>query len=421
MSVSSELRPDGIRVVTMAAPPVNALTVQGWFDVAAALDEAVRRPGHEGRDPPRRGQGLQRRRRHQGDAEHRGVRRPARRQQGLLRGVQGGLRVRGAGDRRGQRLLRRRRGRPGRQLRHRGRQRRRLLRRPGGQAGRARRRHAHGPAGPPAPDAHPLLHRAHHQGDRARAARLGLRGRAARGAGRRRAAPGRGHRRQGHPGDPGRQGGAQRDRPDRRQQELPVRAGVHLRAQPDGRQRRAPRRLRWNGEGCEGGSDQGPTRQADDDRRGRRDPRGRHHPRHRRLGAAAQADGAGPRDPPLRPQGPDPGQLGRRRRRAAGPRRQGEEARLRLRLARLGPAGAQLPEGPPGRHHPRGRRARRGDVPDRAERRGPAAAVPADAGRARLRRAGQQPVDQDGHQPVRRRRRPWSPCPRSSSTSRWCT
>ena len=40
MTVTSELRPDGIRVVTMDAPPVNALTVQGWFDVAAALDEA---------------------------------------------------------------------------------------------------------------------------------------------------------------------------------------------------------------------------------------------------------------------------------------------------------------------------------------------------------------------------------------------
>jgi enoyl-CoA hydratase len=38
--VSSELRPDGIRVVTMDAPPVNALTVQGWFDLAGALDEA---------------------------------------------------------------------------------------------------------------------------------------------------------------------------------------------------------------------------------------------------------------------------------------------------------------------------------------------------------------------------------------------
>lgn len=38
--VTSELRDDGIRVVTMSHPPVNALTVQGWFDVAAALDEA---------------------------------------------------------------------------------------------------------------------------------------------------------------------------------------------------------------------------------------------------------------------------------------------------------------------------------------------------------------------------------------------
>ena len=40
MSVRSELRPDGIRLLTMDAPPVNALTVQGWFDLAAALDEA---------------------------------------------------------------------------------------------------------------------------------------------------------------------------------------------------------------------------------------------------------------------------------------------------------------------------------------------------------------------------------------------
>jgi enoyl-CoA hydratase len=40
--ITSDLRPDGIRVVTMDAPPVNALTVQGWYDVAAALDEAGR-------------------------------------------------------------------------------------------------------------------------------------------------------------------------------------------------------------------------------------------------------------------------------------------------------------------------------------------------------------------------------------------
>ncbi len=42
MAITSELRDDGIRVVTMEHPPVNALTVQGWFDVAAALDEAGR-------------------------------------------------------------------------------------------------------------------------------------------------------------------------------------------------------------------------------------------------------------------------------------------------------------------------------------------------------------------------------------------
>jgi len=42
MAITSELRDDGIRVVTMAHPPVNALTVQGWFDVAAAMDEASR-------------------------------------------------------------------------------------------------------------------------------------------------------------------------------------------------------------------------------------------------------------------------------------------------------------------------------------------------------------------------------------------
>lgn len=40
MTITSDLRPDGIRLITMDAPPVNALTVQGWFDVAAALDEA---------------------------------------------------------------------------------------------------------------------------------------------------------------------------------------------------------------------------------------------------------------------------------------------------------------------------------------------------------------------------------------------
>jgi enoyl-CoA hydratase len=40
MPISSEVRDAGIRVVTMDHPPVNALTVQGWFDLAEALGEA---------------------------------------------------------------------------------------------------------------------------------------------------------------------------------------------------------------------------------------------------------------------------------------------------------------------------------------------------------------------------------------------
>lgn len=40
MTISSERRDDGTRVVTIDAPPVNALPVQGWFDLAAALDQA---------------------------------------------------------------------------------------------------------------------------------------------------------------------------------------------------------------------------------------------------------------------------------------------------------------------------------------------------------------------------------------------
>jgi enoyl-CoA hydratase len=42
MPITTELRDDGIRVVTMDHPPVNALPVKGWFDLAAALDEAGR-------------------------------------------------------------------------------------------------------------------------------------------------------------------------------------------------------------------------------------------------------------------------------------------------------------------------------------------------------------------------------------------
>ena len=42
MGISSTLHEDGTRVVTMDFPPVNALPVAGWFEVAEALDEASR-------------------------------------------------------------------------------------------------------------------------------------------------------------------------------------------------------------------------------------------------------------------------------------------------------------------------------------------------------------------------------------------
>ncbi|MGH3361633.1 MAG: enoyl-CoA hydratase family protein [Nocardioides sp.] len=46
MGIRTERRGEGaergIRVITMDQPPVNALTVQGWFDLAEALDEAGR-------------------------------------------------------------------------------------------------------------------------------------------------------------------------------------------------------------------------------------------------------------------------------------------------------------------------------------------------------------------------------------------
>lgn len=40
MGITSTLRDDHVRVITMDYPPVNALPVAGWFDVAAALDDA---------------------------------------------------------------------------------------------------------------------------------------------------------------------------------------------------------------------------------------------------------------------------------------------------------------------------------------------------------------------------------------------
>lgn len=40
MGITSDLRDDGVRVITVDQPPVNALTVEGWLDLAAAFDAA---------------------------------------------------------------------------------------------------------------------------------------------------------------------------------------------------------------------------------------------------------------------------------------------------------------------------------------------------------------------------------------------
>ncbi len=42
MSLTSTLRDDHVRVITMDYPPVNALPVRGWFELAEALDDAGR-------------------------------------------------------------------------------------------------------------------------------------------------------------------------------------------------------------------------------------------------------------------------------------------------------------------------------------------------------------------------------------------
>ena len=45
MSISSTRLPNGVVEVVVDAPPVNALTVRGWHDLADALDAAGRDPG----------------------------------------------------------------------------------------------------------------------------------------------------------------------------------------------------------------------------------------------------------------------------------------------------------------------------------------------------------------------------------------
>ena len=87
---------DGIAEVVMDNPPVNALTVAGWFELADVITAL-------GADPSVRvlvlraeGRGFNAGRRHQGDAGHRGLRRPDRRQPRVLRRLRRRLRLRRA-------------------------------------------------------------------------------------------------------------------------------------------------------------------------------------------------------------------------------------------------------------------------------------------------------------------------------------
>ena len=157
------------------------------------------------------------------------------------------------------------------------------------------------------------------------------------------------------------------------------------------------------------------TRQADDRRRGRRRAARRHDDRHRRLGLAAQADGAGPGDPALRRSrdltivtygGPDVGLLC-----AAG---QGPQARLRVRVARLDPARAALPRRPPGRRRsrsPSSTRACSSAGLHAAAQRLPFLPTRAGLGSDVLR---VNPRPAHGHARRTTTARSWSPCPRCS-------
>ena len=68
MGVSTSEPDQGIAVVTVDFPPVNALPVQGWYDLADAVRAAGRDPDDPLRRAHRGGPRLQRGRRHQGDA-----------------------------------------------------------------------------------------------------------------------------------------------------------------------------------------------------------------------------------------------------------------------------------------------------------------------------------------------------------------
>ena len=230
--IRSEVR-ERVAIVTIDNPPVNALPVAGWFQLADALARGRSRSRRARRDPPRRGQGLPGRRRHQG------ARRRPDRTQSLI-GVNRGCYEAFAavydcevpGHRRGAGLLPRRRHRARRQRRHRRRVRRRHVRRPRGRPGRARHRDAPRPLRAAAQAARDVLHGRDDHRRRAARVRHGRTGRAARAAPRHGARARGDDRREEPDRDPAGQGVAERDRAGRREALLPVRAGLHVRAQP---------------------------------------------------------------------------------------------------------------------------------------------------------------------------------------------
>ena len=76
VGITTSIDDRGIAEVVMDNPPVNALTVAGLVRAGRHRPRPRRRPRRAGRRAARRGPGLQRRRRHQGDAGDRGLRRP---------------------------------------------------------------------------------------------------------------------------------------------------------------------------------------------------------------------------------------------------------------------------------------------------------------------------------------------------------
>ena len=165
----------------MDNPPVNALTVAGWFELADTITDLGREPRRAGRGAAGRGARLQRRRRHQGDAgAPTGFDALIGANRGCYAAFAAVYECAVPGDRRRQRLLPRRRHRPGRQRRRHRRRRRRHLRPPRGRPGRARRRHPPVPPRAPAQDAGDGLHVGHGHGPGAAPLRHRPRGRARR-------------------------------------------------------------------------------------------------------------------------------------------------------------------------------------------------------------------------------------------------